>query len=74
VVEAGVQALLREPGAEVRGHLPLLPDSLPFQLAEFEEEAPAKSDEGVLGLLLEDDDLQFEFDELKFDVLVDASD
>ena len=74
VVEAGVQALLREPGAEVRGHLSLLPDSLPFQLAEFEQEAPAKTDEGVLGLLLEDDDLQFEFDELKFDVLVDASD
>jgi hypothetical protein len=74
VVEAGVQALLREPGAEVRGHLPLLPDNLPFQLAEFEEEAPAKTDEEVLGLLLEDDDLQFEFDELKFDVLADASD
>jgi hypothetical protein len=72
VVEAGVQALLREPGAEVRGHLSLLPDSLPFQLAEFEQEAPAKTDE-VLGLLLEDD-LQFEFDELKFDVLADASD
>ena len=50
----------------------LLPDSLPFQLAEFEQEAPAKTDE-VLGLLLEDD-LQFEFDELKFDVLADASD
>ena len=74
VVEAGVQALLREPGAEVRGHMPLLPDSLSFQPVAFEEEAPAKTDDEVLGLLLEDDDFAFEFDELNLDVVADTSD
>ena len=63
VVDAGVQALLRAPGAELRGHMPMLPDSVALPIA-FEEEAPQRTDEEVLGLLLEDDDFAFEFEEL----------
>ena len=61
VVEAGVQALLRAPGAEVRGHLPMLPDCAVAPIA-FEEEVMQRTDEELLGLLLEDDDFGFEFD------------
>ena len=60
VVEAGVQALLRAPGAEVRGHMPMLTDTV--APIAFEEEAVHRTDEEVLGLLLEDDDFGFEFD------------
>ena len=74
LVESGVQALLRAPGAEVRGHLALLPDTMSFQPVAFEQEAPVRTDDEVLGLLLEDDDFCFEFNELSLDVLKDASD
>ena len=58
IVEAGVQALLRAPGAEMRGHLKELPGNLALPPAAFEEEAVAvRTDEEVLGLLLEEDAL-----------------
>ena len=68
VVSSGVQALLRAPGAEVRGHLAVRPDSILFQPATFEPEAPLRTEDEVLGLLLEDDGLGFEFDDLCLEV------
>lgn len=73
VVDAGVQALLRAPGSELRGHMPMLPDSVDPPTA-FEEEAPQRTDDEVLGLLLEDDDFGFEFEEFSLDLRDDACD
>jgi hypothetical protein len=74
MVDTGIQGLLRAPGAEVRGHLPLLPDSMSFHPVEFETEVLVRTDDEVLGLLLEDDDFGFEFEELRIDVREGASD
>jgi hypothetical protein len=73
VCEAGVQALLRAPGAEVRGHIAQLPESISIPCT-FEAEPTGRTDEEVLGLLLEDEDFAFDFDEPCINVREDASD